>query len=236
MTAAQKKKPIVLLDLDNTILDFDMAEKTALSRAFAEMGVPYDDALLKRYNQINIRHWEMLEDGILTRDQVLIRRFEALYREAGMEADAFRTQALYESLLAEGHWFMPGAEELLETLAGKARLILCSNGTASVQEGRIASAGIGPYFEKIFVSEHMGANKPEKRYFDLCFAEIPDFDRERCVMLGDSLTSDIRGGINAGVKTCWFNPAHKPERDDIKADYIFHALSELPALLETIFA
>lgn len=235
MTAAQKKKPIVLLDLDNTILDFDMAEKTALSRAFAEMGVPYDDALLKRYNQINIRHWEMLEDGILTRDQVLIRRFEALYREAGMEADAFRTQALYESLLAEGHWFMPGAEELLETLAGKARLILCSNGTASVQEGRIASAGIGPYFEKIFVSEHMGANKPEKRYFDLCFAEIPDFDRERCVMLGDSLTSDIRGGINAGVKTCWFNPRRKPNSGPIRPDFEIHELGEFPPLLETKF-
>lgn len=235
MTAAQKKKPIVLLDLDNTILDFDMAEKTALSRAFAEMGVPYDDALLKRYNQINIRHWEMLEDGILTRDQVLIRRFEALYREAGMEADAFRTQALYESLLAEGHWFMPGAEELLETLAGKARLILCSNGTASVQEGRIASAGIGPYFEQIFVSEHMGANKPEKRYYDLCFAEIPDFDRERCVMLGDSLTSDIRGGINAGVKTCWFNPRRKPNPGPIRPDFEIHELGEFPPLLETKF-
>ena len=85
MTAAQKTKPIVLLDLDNTILDFDMAEKTALSRAFTEMGVPYDDALLKRYNQINIRHWEMLEDGVLTRDQVLVKRFEALYREAAEE-------------------------------------------------------------------------------------------------------------------------------------------------------
>ena len=235
MTAVQKTKPIVLLDLDNTILDFDMAEKTALSRAFTEMGVPYDDALLKRYNQINIRHWEMLEDGVLTRDQVLVKRFEALYREAGMEADAFRTQALYESLLAEGHWFMPGAEDLLEALAGKARLILCSNGTASVQEGRIASAGIGPYFEKIFVSEHMGANKPEKRYFDLCFAEIPDFDRERCVMLGDSLTSDIRGGINAGVKTCWFNPKRRPNPGPIQPDYEIHELSEFPPLLETMF-
>lgn len=235
MTAAEKTKPIVLLDLDNTILDFDMAEMTALGRAFAEMGVPYDDALLKRYNQINIRHWEMLEDGVLTRDQVLVRRFEALYREAGMEADAFRTQALYESLLAEGHWFMPGAEDLLETLAGKARLILCSNGTASVQEGRIASAGIGPYFEKIFVSEHMGANKPEKRYFDLCFAEIPDFDRERCIMLGDSLTSDIRGGINAGVKTCWFNPRRKPNPGPIRPDYEIHELSDFPPLLEELF-
>ncbi|MBO5555665.1 MAG: YjjG family noncanonical pyrimidine nucleotidase [Oscillospiraceae bacterium] len=235
MTAVQKTKPIVLLDLDNTILDFDMAERTALGRAFTEMGVRYDDALLKRYNQINIRHWEMLEDGVLTRDQVLVKRFEALYRETGMEADAYRTQLLYESLLAEGHWFMPGAEELLETLQGRCRMFLCSNGTASVQEGRIRSAGIGPYFENIFVSEHMGANKPEKRYFDLCFAEIPDFDRERCVMLGDSLTSDIRGGINAGVKTCWFNPKGKPNPGLIRPDWEIHALDEFPPLLDKMF-
>lgn len=233
MTVTQKSKPIVLLDLDNTILDFDMAERTALSRAFTEMGVRYDDALLKRYNQINIRHWEMLEDGILTRDEVLVKRFEALYREAGMEADAFRTQALYESLLSEGHWFLPGAEALLETLKGRCRMFLCSNGTASVQEGRIASAGIGPYFEQIFVSEHMGANKPEKRYFDLCFAQIPDFDRERCVMLGDSLTSDIRGGINAGVKTCWFNPKGKPNPGPIRPDWEIRSLGEFPPLLDT---
>lgn len=235
MTVTQKSKPIVLLDLDNTILDFDKAEKTALGRAFTALGVAYDEALLKRYNAINIQHWEMLEDGLLTRDQVLVKRFEALYREYGIEADADRSQALYEHLLSEGHWFLPGAEELLETLAGEYRLFLCSNGSAQVQEGRIASAGIAPYFERIFVSEHMGANKPEKRYFDLCFAEIPGFDRERTVMLGDSLTSDIRGGINAGVKTCWFNPRGKENPGPIVPDYEIRTLGEFPALLKSVF-
>lgn len=232
---AAQDRPAVLLDLDNTILDFDKAEKTALGRAFTALGVAYDEALLKRYNAINIQHWEMLEDGLLTRDQVLVKRFEALYREYGIEADADRSQALYEHLLSEGHWFLPGAEELLETLAGEYRLFLCSNGSAQVQEGRIASAGIAPYFERIFVSEHMGANKPEKRYFDLCFAEIPGFDRERTIMLGDSLTSDIRGGINAGVKTCWFNPRGKENPGPIVPDYEIRTLGEFPALLKSVF-
>ena len=235
ITLAPKTCPAVLLDLDNTILDFDTAERHALSRAFTMLGVAYDDALLKRYNQLNIRHWEMLEDGILTREEVLVKRFEALYREKGIEADADRTQALYESLLAEGHWFMPGAEELLEALTGKYRLFLCSNGSALVQEGRIKSAGIAPYFERIFVSEHMGANKPEKKYFDVCFAQIPDFDRQKTVMLGDSLTSDIRGGVNAGVKTCWFNPKGKPNPGAVLPDYEIRALDEFPPLLEQIF-
>lgn len=232
---AAQDRPAVLLDLDNTILDFDKAEKTALGRAFTALGVAYDEALLKRYNAINIQHWEMLEDGLLTRDQVLVKRFEALYKEYGIEADADRSQALYEHLLSEGHWFLPGAEELLETLAGEYRLFLCSNGSAQVQEGRIASAGIAPYFERIFISEHMGANKPEKRYFDLCFAEIPGFDRERTVMLGDSLTSDIRGGINAGVKTCWFNPRGKENPGPIVPDYEIRTLGEFPALLKSVF-
>ena len=232
---AAQDSPAVLLDLDNTILDFDKAEKTALGRAFTALGVSYDEALLKRYNQINIRHWEMLEDGLLTRDQVLVKRFEALYREYGIEADADESQALYEHLLSEGHWFMPGAEQLLETLAGNYRLFLCSNGSAQVQDGRIASAGIAPYFERIFVSEHMGVNKPEKRYFELCFAEIPGFDRERTIMLGDSLTSDIRGGINAGVKTCWFNPRGKENHGPIVPDYEIRTLGEFPTLLKSIF-
>ena len=229
------QRPIILLDLDNTILNFDIAERTALSRALTLLGVPFDDGTLAKYNRINLRHWEMLEDGILTREQVLVQRFEALYREIGVQADAFRTQQLYETLLAEGHWFMPGAEDLLKELRGKYRLFLCSNGTQSVQDGRIESAGIAPYFEQIFVSEHMGSNKPEKRYFDLCFARIPDFRAQRCLIVGDSLTSDVRGGLNAGILTCWFNPAGRPRRGGIEPHYEIRALGELPPLLEACF-
>ena len=228
--------PIVLLDLDNTILDFNTAERVALGRALTELKVPFDDAMLSLYNRINIRHWEMLEDGLLTREQVLVQRFEALYRELGVDADAFATQALYEHLLAEGHWFMPGAEEMLGELYGEYRLFLCSNGTLSVQEGRIRSAGIGRFFEGIFVSEKMGCNKPEKRYFDLCFAAIPDFDRERTIILGDSLTSDIRGGVNAGILSCWYNPKRRENTGPIRPDYEIAELSAFRPLLSEIFA
>lgn len=228
-------RPVVLLDLDNTILDFNTAEHHALGRAFAVVGVPFSDEISALYHRINIRHWEMLEDGLLTREQVLVRRFEALYRELGVEADAFRTQALYEKLLSEGHWFVPGAEELLDALFGKYRLFICSNGTQSVQDGRIKSAGIARYFEKIFVSEHMDGVKPEKRFFESCFREIPGFRRERAIILGDSLTSDIRGGKNAGIKTCWFNPNGKPNAGPIYPDCEIGALSEFEGLLEQVF-
>lgn len=235
MSGADTQQPVVLLDLDNTILDFNHAERVALGRAFAELGLEMNDDIAARYHKINIRHWEMLEDGILTREQVLVQRYESLYRELGIEGDAVRTQEFYEQYLAEGHWFMPGAEELLKALHGKYRLFIASNGVQRVQDGRIASAGIAPYFEKIFISEHMGGNKPEKRFFEACFREIPGFAYERAIILGDSLTSDIRGGINAGIRTCWFNPKGKENPGPIVPDYEISRLNEFETLLERIF-
>lgn len=229
------RRPAVLLDLDNTILDFNTAEHRALGRALTAQGLPFDDEIAALYHRINNRHWEMLEDGILTREEVLVQRYEALFRELGLSGDAMKTQELYEGFLAEGHWFMPGAEELLESLYKTYRLFICSNGVQRVQDGRIKSAGIAPYFEKIFISEHMDGNKPEARFFEQCFREIPDFDRSRAIILGDSLTSDIRGGINAGIKTCWFNPNGKTNNGPIVPDYEIAALSEFERLLENIF-
>lgn len=233
-TATGDPRPVVLLDLDNTILDFNTAERHALSRAFAELGLPFDDEIAALYHRINIQHWEMLEDGVLTRAQVLTQRFEALFKELGIEGDGDRTQALYESRLSEGHWFLPGAEELLESLSGPYRLFICSNGTQRVQDGRIGSAGIAKYFEKIFISEHMGANKPEALYFERCFREIPGFRRENAIILGDSLTSDIRGGKNAGVLTCWYNPTGKTNAGPIYPDYEIASLGEFEGLLKRV--
>lgn len=224
----------VFLDLDDTILDFHRAEAAALSRTFREMGIPADQAVLDRYHEINKRHWEMLEEGLITRQQVKTRRFEQLFAELGMKCDGDRVWRLYEGNLSIGHYFIPGAEELLETLWRKYDLYLASNGTASVQRSRLASAGIEKYFKGKFISEEIGANKPSPAYFKHCFAAIPGFSLETAVIVGDSLTSDIRGGRNVGLRTVWFNPEGKPARADIPADYEFRALSELPALLETL--
>ena len=210
-----REKPIVLLDLDNTILDFNKAEHRALGLALKAQGLPFNDEIAVLYHEINNRHWEMLENGILTREQVLVQRYEALFRALG--------------------WFIPGAEEMLRTLAGKYRLFICSNGTQCVQDGRIRSAGIAPYFEKIFISEHMDGNKPEKCFFDQCFREIPGFDRSRAIILGDSLTSDIRGGVNAGILSCWFNPNGRENTGPIKPDYEIRALAEFDGLLRRVF-
>ena len=198
------------------------------------MDVTISDAVAERYSQINAAQWRALERGEITRQQVLTRRFRLLFDELGLERSPMETQKRYEHYLSQGHYFLPGAEELLKTLYPKYDLYLVSNGNAVVQEGRLKSANISRYFREIFISEHIGADKPSKVYFDRCFAKIPGFQKETAILVGDSLTSDIRGGINAGVRTCWFNPNHKPGNPEIPADYEIDKLSDLPPLLERI--
>ena len=192
----------LFLDLDDTILDFKKAEYIAIGRTFEAMGLEPTEEIRHRYHEINQAHWKMLEKGELTRDQVLVQRFERLFEEFGIQVDGVKVARTYEKFLGQGHYFLPGAEEAVMELSKEYRLFLASNGTASVQKGRMTSANLYRWFEQVFVSQEIGHNKPSKAYFDGCFARIPNFDREKCLMVGDSLSSDILGGINAGVKTC----------------------------------
>ena len=225
----------VLLDIDDTLLDFHKAEAVALSRTLSELGIELKGETLARYSDINRQQWELLEEGKLSREQVLLRRFELLFRELGADCDAAWARDRYEGLLCIGHWFVPGAEALLRSLHGRYGLYIVSNGTGAVQSARIESAGIGPYFRDIFISEDLGADKPSAEFFRRCFARAPEIDPARCLILGDSLTSDIRGGINAGIRTCWFNPLGKPGRADIVPDFTIQALPELPPLLARLY-
>lgn len=224
----------VFLDMDDTLLDFGKAEAAAIRKTFNHIGIPVSDELIRRYSEINNMQWKRLEKGELTREQVLVQRFDILFDELGLKIPSEMVQASYEYLLGVGHYFIDGAEELLKTLDGSYRLYVASNGTANVQERRIKSAGIGKYFDGIFVSEHIGYEKPRKEFFDSCFAQIPDFDKEKAIIVGDRLSSDILGGTNAGIKTCWFNRKDEAPDPEIPADYEIHSLAELPALLEKI--
>ena len=224
----------LFLDLDDTILDFKKAEYIAIGKTIADFGVEPTEEIRHRYHLINKWHWEQLELGTMTRDQVLEGRFKVLFSELGVEVDAEKVARDYERNLGTGHWFLPGAEEAVESLHKKYRLFLASNGTASVQKGRMTSANLYRFFETVFVSQEIGHNKPSKAYFEAAFARIPGFDPERCIMVGDSLTSDILGGINAGIATCWVTAADTPARADIQPDYRIESITQLESLLETL--
>lgn len=226
----------VLFDLDDTLFDFHKAEKIALTKTLVHFGIDPTEETLALYSTINAAHWKRLELGEISREEVKVGRYRELFETIGVECDPVKATAYYESMLAIGHYFMPGAPELLEELYGKYRLYIVSNGTAKVQEGRIGSSGIAKYMDGIFISQILGANKPDKQFFDICFAEIPDFSLSETVIIGDSLSSDIKGGINAGITTVWFNPKEIENDSVIKPDYTIKELSEVPGLLSQISA
>ena len=226
----------VLFDLDDTLFDFHKAEKIALTKTLVHFGIDPTEETLALYSTINAAHWKRLELGEISREEVKVGRYRELFETIGVECDPVKATAYYESMLAIGHYFMPGAPELLEELYRKYRLYIVSNGTAKVQEGRIGSSGIAKYMDGIFISQILGANKPDKQFFDICFAEIPDFPLSETVIIGDSLSSDIKGGINAGITTVWFNPKGIENDNDIKPDYTIKELSEVPGLLSQISA
>ena len=224
----------LFLDLDDTILDFHKAEKIAISKTFRDFGIEPTEEVLRRYSQINKDCWHKLELGEWNREQVLVNRFALLFQEYGITQDGTPVARAYEKNLSVGHWFLPGAEEAVAALSKKYRLFLASNGTASVQKGRMTSANLYRFFETVFVSQELGANKPAKAFFDRATAQIPGFDPSKAMMVGDSLTSDILGGIHAGMKTCWVNPNHLPANPEIPADYEIESLTQLEALLEAL--
>ena len=224
----------LFLDLDDTILDFRKGEQMALRRTLGAFSLDASVELVDRYSRINMACWKAMERGEITREALKTLRFEKLFEEFALALDPHAVSDLFMENLAQGHWFLPGAEEALEGLAKKYRLFLASNGTPSVQKGRMTSANLYRFFEQCFVSEELGAHKPSKAFFDAAFARIPDFDPSRAMMVGDSLSADVQGGINAGIRTCWVNTNGYPPKPGIVPDYEIQSLSQLEALLETI--
>ena len=223
----------VFLDLDDTLLDFHRSEAVAISETLSGFGIEPTEAVKKRYSEINRSMWEQLELGNMTREEILVRRFELLFEELGLDIDGMEARRTYEWNLGGSYFYLDGAESLLAELSTKYDLYLMSNGTAAVQDRRIAASGIDKYFKGIFISEKVGYNKPSREFFDLCFKQIPDFSKDESIIIGDSLSSDIQGGINAGILTCHYN-SRGEEKDGIVPSYTIKTLEELPLLLESI--
>ena len=223
----------IFLDLDDTILDFQRSEAIALRKTLQTLNVEPTDEVVTRYSEINRAHWQALERRELTREQVLTGRFHQLFEELGMNDSPNVAQSLYEKNLSQSHFFMDGAPRLLMGLSGKYQLYIASNGTTIVQKSRIASAGIARYFKGIFLSQELGADKPQKEFFERATSQIEGYDPNEAIMLGDSLTSDILGGIQAGMHTCWFNPHHR-ERGNITPEFEIADLAEFDTVLRKL--
>ena len=209
----------VLFDVDGTLFDYDAAEAKALAGAFSAFGLPYAPATSAVYREINARIWEAFERGEIAQSVLRWKRFALLFEALGLQADPAGFSARYLELLALGSDLMPGAEETVRALQGRVGLHLITNGLREVQRSRFARSSIGGCFSGMVISEEVGASKPDGRIFDVAFEQMGRPPRERVLIVGDSLTSDIRGGNDYGIDTCWFNPAHRERTVDVEPRY-----------------
>lgn len=228
-------KLIVLLDADDTLLDFAKSEKEAIVSTLKEYSVPVTDEIVDRYVQINKHCWKLLEDCKITRVYLDRLRFDMLFEEFGITGkDTVAAGACYRAHLTERGYVIKGAVEFLDNISKKYRLFLVTNGTQPTQIVRLRSAGIDGYFEDMFYSEQIGCAKPHKGFFDHVFSHIEKFDLSRTVLVGDSLTSDILGANNAGITGIWFNPKGLCVDGKAAPDYTVAGYAELEKLLDAI--
>ncbi len=224
----------LLLDADGTLFDYDKAEASALQRTFRELGCSYQARYADVYRQINGAMWRDFEVGRISQRRLRTRRFELLFEDIGIGCDPEVFSTRYLLHLADGTDLIEGAEEVIKWLHGKVGLVLITNGIAEVQRPRFASSGLCGYFADIVISEEAGAAKPDPRIFDAAFQAMSWPKKEEVLIVGDSLASDIKGGNDYGIDTCWFNPQQEPCTVDVKIRFEIGELLELRALLEDV--
>ena len=223
--------PYLLFDADNTLFDFDQAERNAHLLLCRAHGLAFSEEGYQLYHKCNADLWRDFDRGLCTKEYLLVERFRRYLAITGERADPEALNRDHLRALGEGAMLLPGAEELCRVLSRDHRLYLLTNAVASVQKTRFANSAIAPYFQGAFVSEEVGVGKPDPAYFDYVFHAVPGLARDNALVIGDSLTSDIQGANNAGLPCCWFNPKGQPRPQGLRIDYEIRALEELYAIV-----
>ena len=226
------KYEFLLFDADHTLFDFKTGEYCALKEALESLGLPSTDAHIERYSDINVKYWKMLERGEIDKKSLMLARFVEFAREYGFEDKAEELSNLYMSNLAHEAQLFDGALEMVSELSKKYRLFIITNGVKSTQDGRFGISPITKYFEKIFISEVIGYEKPHKEFFDAVANGIDGYDREKAIVIGDSLSSDIKGAINSGIDCIWYNPHSKDAPEGWNITYTVSDFSEILEILK----
>ena len=223
--------PYLLFDADNTLFDFDQAERNAHLLLCRAHGLAFSEEGYQLYHKCNADLWRDFDRGLCTKEYLLVERFRRYLAITGERADPEALNRDHLRALGEGAMLLPGAEELCRVLSRDHRLYLLTNAVASVQKARFANSAIAPYFQGVFISEEVGVGKPDPAYFEYVFRAVPGLARDNALVIGDSLTSDVQGANNAGLPCCWFNPKGQPRPQDLRIDYEIRALEELYAIV-----
>ncbi len=223
----------LLWDVDGTILDFLASEAYAIRFLFEKYNIGQcSDEMLKVYSEINAKYWRKLEREELTKQEILVMRFRDFFEMIGADvslAESFNKD--YQVALGDHIEFVDKAEEILLSQKGRYTLVAVTNGTKIAQDKKLRLSGLDKVFDAIFISEDVGVEKPKKEYFDYVFEKLGIKNKKEVLIIGDSLTSDMQGGLNAGIDTCWFNPTHKENTLDVPVTYEIASLAKLSEIV-----
>ncbi len=225
---------VILWDIDGTILDFDKAEYNAIKALFIKhnLGECTDD-MIKDYSRINKKYWEALERKEMTKPEILVGRFKEFFSCYGIDvekAEVFNSD--YQIALGDTIVFFANALETINALKGKVLQYAVTNGTKTAQTKKLNNSGLKDILDGVFISEDLGVEKPSEEFFKKVFDCIGHYDKSEVIIVGDSLTSDILGGNNAGILTCHFNPYDKPITHQVHIDYSIKDLSEILSIVK----
>ncbi len=221
----------ILLDLDHTLFDSDTSEWTAFAQALETAGIAEPMQHFTAYQTINLELWAAVERGEFSPQQVRTNRFERLVVQENFDADPLQLADDFVAGLGANGSLYDGAREVLESLSSKASMALVTNGLSEVQRARVDRLGIGEYFDAIVISAEVGAAKPGTEIFDIVFEALDSPSKDSALMVGDSLSSDMQGGANYGIATCWYNPNGQSVQ---RANQVAHEISDLAELLDVV--
>lgn len=221
---------VVFIDIDDTLLDFTKCANDAIKSACNKFGVPYTTTLVDTFHPINLDLWHRLEKKEVTKEKLFDTRFQIVFDKLGIKADGIAFETAFRENFHESAILVDGARDLLEYLRSKYKVYVASNASMHQQTNRMKRAELDGYIDGYFVSEEIGFPKPQKEFFDACFKALPDVKPHDVVMIGDSLSADIKGACEYGLKTIWYNHRNEPT-SEVKCDYIVSRLSEIKNIL-----
>ena len=230
-SSTMKKYSFLLFDADNTLLDFDANERASLTDTFRTFGIAYDEDTISLYHSINLMYWKMLSEKKISKEELLIKRFATLYERLRINADPVATENHYRSQLGKGCQVVPGALDVCRKLRKDYKLYVITNGVATTQHSRLEGSGVAELMDGIFISDEIGYDKPDVRFFEYVQKSIPGFEKSKALVIGDSLFSDIRGGVDFGLDTCYLNVYNEKNTLEIQPTYEIQDIVELLELL-----
>jgi 2-haloacid dehalogenase len=228
----KKHYPWLWFDADNTLFDYNKAETTALLKSFQLFNLRFEEGYMDSYRRINQDLWHSLERQEIKPEVLRVRRFELFLEDIKMTASVEQLAATYIEQLGLCFDLVDGAYEVLNTLHAKSKIAIITNGLTAVQRSRLGLSPIKPFISELIISEEIGAAKPHAAFFDTAFERTGNPPKSDVLIIGDSLSSDMQGGLNYGIDTCWFNPQGVPRPVDLKLTYEINHLRELLEIVE----